>query len=688
MAQTKTATLEDAADRVSELRKEIHKHNELYYQKAEPEISDREYDLLIEELKELEARYPELITPDSPTQTIGEKPSEGFETVRHPVPMLSIDNSYTSEEVMEFDQRIKRLLNISDAIDYALEIKIDGVAIAVLYEDGKMKYAATRGDGIFGDDITANVKTIKSIPQHIAGKSHHPPKGKFEVRGEIFMQKADFENLNEEREKEGLPIYANPRNLTAGSLKQLDPKLVAKRPLNAFFYAVGQVESELPETHIKLLEYFEKLGLPVNLHRWVFHSAEDVVKFLEQWEDKRRKLPYETDGIVIKVNQLALRAKLGATAKHPRWLLAYKFSAEQAETTLESIELQVGRTGAVTPVAHLTPVFLAGTKVKRATLHNADEIERKDIRVGDRVIIEKGGDVIPKVVKSLDTLRTGKEKKFKYPEECPVCGSPLVRLEDEAAHRCLNAACPAQVKERLQHYASRGAMDIEGLGEKLVDLLVESNLVKDYSDLYQLDEEKLCLLERMASKSARNLIENLEQSKQRGLAPLIYGLGIRYVGSKAAKILASEFESMDELSAASKDRFDSIEGIGEVMSESIADFFATSSNMELLERLKNVGVNMKRLSEEAPAPRNTSSLFSGLTCVFTGEMEKMPRHDAEKLVEQLGGKCSGSVSKKTNLVIAGPSAGSKLKKAQELGIEIIDEAEFIERLKKSGIQID
>ncbi len=681
MTSKHNPSTEDAAIRVEELRREIRRHDELYYQKTQPEITDREYDLLVEELGQLEERYPELITPDSPTQRVGEGRAEGFKTVEHALPMLSIENSYAPEEVVEFENRIKRALGRDEKIEYVLEIKIDGVAMSIMFEDGRLKYAATRGDGIRGDDVTANVKTIKHVPHKIGDKSAPTPRGRYEVRGEVFIRREDFERLNKEREKSGEPLFANPRNTAAGSLKQLDPALVAQRPLDFYGYAVGVSDSPPPPTHVELLEQMKSFGLPINPKRWVCGSVEEIIQVLNDWESKRKDLPYDTDGIVIKVNRLDLREELGSTAKHPRWMLAYKFSAEQAETLLESIEVQVGRTGAVTPVAHLKPVFLAGSKISRATLHNADEIERKDIRVGDRVIIEKGGDVIPKVVRSLPHLRSGHAHVFKFPKQCPVCSSELIRVEDEAAHRCVNASCPAQVKERIKHFARRTAMDIEGLGDKLVDQLVDKELIRDYADLYELTEAQLAGLERMAEKSARNLLDQIEASKKRFLSALIFGLGLRHVGAQAARLLVREFATLQELADAPKEKLDGIEGIGEIIAESIADFFANPANHKLIGRLREAGLNMTRLPEEAPPERSEASPFAGLTCVFTGELEKMDRAEAEKLVERLGGKATSSVSKKTNLVIAGPGAGSKLKKAQDLKIEVIDETEFLRRVK-------
>lgn len=676
------APTEDIRARVENLRDEIRRHDELYYAKQQPVISDREYDLLVRELKDLEAQYPELMSADSPTHVIASDRAEGFDVIEHAIPMLSIDNTYSADEAREFDKRVKRALGRDIPVEYALELKIDGIAIAIMYEDGEMRYAATRGDGMRGDDVTRNVQTIKSLPRKLRGA----PAGKLEVRGEVYMRREDFEALNREREARGEQLYANPRNLTGGTLKLLDPALVAQRPLRVFTYAVGLADAPLPPTHIQLLDELKKFGLPVNEHHWLCRDIEETLDRVAEWETRRRELPYETDGMVIKVNRLDLRAELGATSKSPRWLVAFKFSAEQAETVLENIEVQVGRTGTITPVAHLKPVFLAGSTIKRATLHNADEIERKDIRIGDRVIIQKAGEVIPQVVRTLEHLRTGNERKFHFPENCPACGTPIVRIEGEVAHRCVNASCPAQLKERLRHFAGRGAMDIEGLGDKLVDQLVDSGQARDIADLYDLSLDQVAGLERMAEKSARNLLGEIEKSKDRSMAPLIHGLGIRFVGSTGARLLAANFETLDDIAAATRERLASIEGIGEVMADAIFDFFHNPANLELIGRLKAAGVNTTRKPEEAPT-KVEGSAFAGLTCVVTGTIESMDRKAAEDLIARLGGKPAGSVSKKTGLVIAGPGAGSKLTKAQELNIPVIDEAEFLKRLRDAGVDV-
>lgn len=726
-------SLADAAERVESLRAEIRRHDDLYYRKAAPEISDRAYDLLLSELVELERAFPELRSDDSPTMRVGADRAEGFAQVEHPVPMLSIENCYSPEEVREFDAKLRRALGSAVApdepIEYVLELKIDGVAIAMMYEDGALKYAATRGDGARGDDVTENVKTIRRVPRRLkapegasspspapatsaadagdffggslesavspdAGSSSSDeapplstvPEGRFEVRGEIYLARADFDALNAERAARGEPLYANPRNLTAGTLKQLDPKIVAKRPLDLFLYAVGQSDAPLPATHMETLERLAALGLPVNPEHFLCRNVDEILARLEEWETKRRELPYETDGMVVKVNRLDLRAVLGNTSRHPRWVVAYKFSAEQAETTLEAIEMQVGRTGAVTPVAHLKPVLLAGTTVSRASLHNADEIARKDIRVGDRVVVQKAGEIIPQILRSLAHLRKGDEVEFAFPKECPACGSELVRLQDEVAHRCLNASCPAQLKEKIRHYASRDALDVEGLGDKLVDQLVEAGLARDIADLYGLQESRVAALERMAVKSARNLMNMIEASKKRPLAALIFGLGLRHVGSSGAKLLARRFETLDRLAEATREDLEGVEGIGPVVAESIFDFFHNEENLALIARLREAGVNMTRLPEETP-PKIEGSPFAGKTVVVTGSLERLDRKAAEALIERLGGKASGSVSRKTHLVVAGPGAGSKLEKARELGVETIDEEEFLRRLEEAGVTV-
>jgi DNA ligase (NAD+) len=705
---------DQARRRVAELRRLIERHNRLYYQKAQPEIGDREYDLLAEELAELEQAWPELAAADSPTERVGSDRAEGFASIEHPVPMLSIGNAYSPDEVVEFDERARRFLDLGggDPLAYVVELKIDGVAIAVMYRDGRLEYAATRGDGMRGDVVTDNVRAIAAIPTTIGGLA--PPADRLEARGEVYMPRAAFDAINAERASDGLDLYANPRNLTAGTLKLLDPAQVARRPLSVFFYAVGAADAPLPPTHWEFMRLLDALGLPTNPHRRLCPTVEHILGMIQEWETRRRDLPYDTDGLVIKVDDLELRRRLGATAKSPRWMMAYKFSAEQARTVLRSIDLQVGRTGAVTPVANLEPVFLAGTTVKRATLHNADEIARKDIRVGDRVVIEKAGEIIPQVVGVAASMRTGAEKPFEFPRECPACGGKLVRQEGEAAHRCVNAACPAQVKGRILHYAARKAMDVDGLGDKIVEELVDEGHATTIADLYALTlEQWIAILDRMRektrakdeapqdllvdisdtsakrrkaeetpTKAAENLRRAVDATRRRPLANLIFGLGIRFIGETAARLLARHFASLDALARAGAEELMAIDGLGEVMAGSLVEFFAEPRNLELIERLRAQGINLERLPEEAPPPAEATvgSPFAGKTCVLTGTLLTMTREDAETRVEALGGKAVAGVSKKTDLVVAGPGAGSKLKKAQELGIEVIDEAEFLRRL--------
>ena len=720
-------TTEQARERVEDLRRQIAYHNDLYYRQAAPEISDREYDLLVEELAELERKFPQFGSEASPTQKVGSDRTEGFESIVHPVPMLSISNTYSPDEVREFDARIRRMLGMGadEEIHYVLELKIDGVAISVMYRDGRIEYAATRGDGVRGDVVTSNVKTIKSLPNKLRMDDLFAPAGGFEARGEVFFRRKDFEAINERRVTEGLEPFANPRNAAAGTLKLLDSSLVAMRPLDVFFYGLGLAESSLPQTHWEFLDLLDQLGLPTNHERQLCRNIGEILESIGRWETARHKLPYETDGMVIKVNDFALHERLGRTSKSPRWVVAYKFSAEQAQTKLERIEVQVGRTGAATPVAHLSPVLLAGSTISRATLHNADEIARKDIRVGDQVVIEKGGEVIPKVVRVIESLRTGKEKPYVFPAHCPVCGGALYRVDEEAVHRCVNASCPAQIKGRLLHYASRNAMDIDGLGDRVVDQLVDGGSVHDIADLYTLDVERVAeILKEMREatksgkmaqvgdageegsddflsaapkkkesrkeketprKAAENLIRGIEASKRRPLGNLIFGLGIRYIGATAGKLLARHFASMDDLAQASEEELLRVEGVGGVMAESLREFFTEEKNLKLIERLRADGLNLVRLPEEAPPRKEVleGSPFAGKTVVLTGTLESMSREEGEEKIEALGGKATGSVSKKTDLLVAGPGAGSKLDKARQLGIEIIDEAEFLKRL---GVQ--
>ncbi|MBX7246928.1 MAG: NAD-dependent DNA ligase LigA [Candidatus Sumerlaeaceae bacterium] len=672
---------EQAVARVEELRAEIERHNRLYYDDAEPEISDREYDLLIAELSGLEKRFPDLATADSPTQRIGATVAGDFEQVTHEVPMLSISNTYSAEELREWDARTRKLLDVTGNIEYVVELKIDGVAVALRYDGGKLSYGATRGDGVRGEVITSNILTVKGVPAELPEKARKLGTH-LEVRGEVYMEWADFERVRDEIEAAGGKKIANPRNFAAGSLKQKDSAETARRPLRVFLYAAGSTDFALPGTHDEFLKFIDGLGFPVNRERHVCASIEEVVAQTHYWEPRRKNLPYNTDGLVIKVNRRDFWPQLGVTSKSPRWVVAYKFSAEQAQTKLEDIQCQVGRTGTITPVAHLTPVFLAGSTISRATLHNEDEIKRLGILIGDQVIIEKGGDVIPKVVRPLESARTGKERPYVFPDKCPVCDSPLVRSEFEVAVRCENISCPGQVRERLLHFASRNAMDIEGMGDVLVAQVMEAGLVHTIAELYRLTVDQLAGLERMGRKSAQNVVEALEKSKQRPLHHFLFALGVRHIGASAAKLLAQRFENLDAIIGAPREELSQIEGFGEIMAESLHDFFANESNRALIEDLRTSGLRMPntvyRPAGSALAPAN--SPFAGKTIVLTGTLAAMARDMAKERIEALGGKCTGSVSRKTDMLIAGEEAGSKLDKARELGVRVVGEEEFLKML--------
>jgi len=664
---------EKAAARIEALGKELHHHNRMYYIENRPEISDAEYDALMKELIELEKAYPELITADSPTRRVGGEPLEAFATVEHAVPMLSLDNTYSKEEVMAFDARIRRALPGEKEMEYVVEPKIDGVAVSLRYENNVFVQGSTRGNGLVGDDITANLRTIKTIPLRLEGDAIPL----LEVRGEVYMPREAFDKLNEDKEAAGEEPFANPRNATAGSLKLLDPKISARRNLDIAVHSLGQAERVSFQTHSQFLKQLRRLGLKVNEGYMLLKGIERVMEYCDEWEEKRDSLPYEIDGMVIKVNRLELRDILGATSKSPRWAFAYKFKARQASTVLKDIKVQVGRTGVLTPVAILEPVPLAGTVISRATLHNADEIKRKDVRIGDTVLIEKGGDVIPKVVKVVTTKRTGKEKVFKVPDRCPVCSASVVKVEGEVAIRCGNIACPAQLKNRLKYFGSRGAMDIEGLGEVLVEQLVDRRLVNDVGDLYELDVETVANLERMAQKSAENLINAIEGSKTRDFSRVIFAIGIPYVGSRAAELLAEHFRSMDELSQATMEELEAIPEIGPRTAESVVHFFGEKENQKVIEKLKAAGVNMVSSAREAVE----DSAFAGKTFVLTGALQSMTRQEAEEKIKQRGGKTSSSVSRKTDYVVVGENPGSKYDKAVELGVGTLSEEELMEMLR-------
>jgi len=656
----------EAKKKIEKLRELIHHHDYLYYVLDQPEISDAEYDKLFRQLVELEKQFPDLITPDSPTQRVGGEPLKEFKTVTHKVPLLSLDNAMDEKELEEFDRRVREGLE-KEKIEYVAELKIDGLAVSLHYRKGKFEWGATRGDGVHGEDITQNLKTVRSLPLVLKEPVD------IEVRGEVYLPYDDFVKINEERKEKGEPLFANPRNAAAGSIRQLDPKITASRPLDIFvYYGLGAKF----KTHFEVLNYLRKLGFKVNPHIKLCHGLEEVKKYIAHWQEAREKLEYEIDGIVVKVNDLESQKKLGATARAPRWAIAYKYPPMQAETKIEDIVVQVGRTGAVTPVAHLKPVHLAGVIVKRATLHNEDEIRRKDIKIGDWVKVQRAGEVIPEVVEVIKSKRTGQEKEFHMPKKCPVCGAEIYRPEGEAIARCTNAACPAQVKERIRHFCTREAMDIEHVGPALVDQLVDKKLVKDAADLYFLKKEDLMKLERMADKSAQNVMDSIKASLDRPFDRLLYALGIRMVGRRTAQILADHFPDIDSLAKASVPELSKIYEIGPKVAESIVKFFEQKENQHLIEKLRRAGVRLKAEVSKGPKP------FAGKTFVFTGGLATYTRPEAEEIVRKLGGRASSSVSKETSYVVVGSEPGSKYEKAKSLGIKILTEDEWLKMTKK------
>ncbi|EAE5373719.1 NAD-dependent DNA ligase LigA [Listeria monocytogenes] len=647
-----------------------------YYVIDNPTVEDAEYDQKMQELLKIEEAHPEWVTPESPSKRVGGEVLEGFKKVAHDTPMLSLANAFNQEDLADFDRRIRD--KVGDDIAYMCELKIDGLAVSLQYENGKYKQGATRGDGTIGEDITANLRTIRSIPMKLQ-KDYS-----IEVRGEVFMPKRSFQKLNEIREEEGQMLFANPRNAAAGSLRQLDTKIAASRNLDIFLYAVADFGEMGVETHSAGLDMLETLGLKVNKERRLCNSLEEVYAYIEEWTEKRAGLAYDIDGIVLKLNNLEQQRQMGNTVKSPRWSIAYKFPAEEVPTKLLDIELNVGRTGVITPTAVLEPVRVAGTTVSRASLHNEDLITEKDIRIGDTVLIKKAGDIIPEVIKSITEKRSGSEEPFHMPKNCPACDSELVRLEEEVALRCINPKCPAQIKEGLIHFVSRNAMNIDGLGEKVIIQLFSQHLIKDVADLFFLSKEKLLELERMGEKSVTNLLASIEASKQNSLEKLLFGLGIRHVGAKAAKSLAIHFDTMDNLKVADKETLTSINDIGEKMADSIVTYFANEEVHDLLEELKRAGVNMTYTGPKLEDMSEEELVFAGKTVVLTGKLEKLTRNDAKALIESLGGNVSGSVSKKTDVVVAGSDAGSKLAKAEELAIPIWSEEDLIEYLPDEG----
>jgi DNA ligase (NAD+) len=666
--------LQTAQLKINELRSLLNQYGYEYYVLDKPTVPDAEYDRLMQELLKLEGKFPELKTPDSPSERVGGAVLDVFEKVEHRTPMLSLGNAFNEQDLKDFDRRIRQA--VGNEFSYVCELKIDGLAVSLRYEDGLFVQGATRGDGAVGEDITANLKTIKSIPLRLRENIS------LEVRGEVFMPKRSFEVLNKAKEEQGEEPFANPRNAAAGSLRQLDPKMAASRNLDVFLYGIGNTGRTGVISHSEGLDYLDHLGFKTNKERRKCATIDEVIEFVNSWVEKRPHLPYEIDGIVIKVDSLEQQDELGTTAKSPRWAIAYKFPAEEVITTLMDIELSVGRTGVVTPTAILEPVKVAGTTVQRASLHNEDLIREKDIKIGDKVVIKKAGDIIPEVVNVLADLRTGREVDFHMPSHCPECESDLVRLEGEVALRCINPKCPAQIREGLIHFVSRDAMNIDGLGEKVISQLFAEKLIADVADIYKLTRELLLALERMGEKSVSNLLKAIETSKENSLEKLLFGLGIRHVGAKAAKTLAQQFGSMNQLATASKEELISINEIGDKMADSIVTYFEKEEAKDLINELKECGVNMEYKGSRPVSAEESDSIFAGKTVVLTGKLEQLSRNEAKEKIEALGGNVAGSVSKKTHLVIAGEDAGSKLTKAQELGIEVWDEEKLLVELNK------
>ncbi len=655
----------DIQKKIEELTKIINYHNHSYYVKDNPEISDYEYDFFMKELIALEEKYPKYKKEDSPTQRVGGKPLDKFNQVVHTSPMLSLSNAFSEGDLIDFDKRVKNM--VGENIGYVVELKIDGLSVGLIYEDGIFKIGATRGDGNVGEDVTLNLKTIKSIPLSLKEAIN------LKVRGEVFIPKDKFEELNMQQEENGLNLFANPRNAAAGSLRQLDPKITAKRPLDIFIFNLEDIKEKNLNSHEESLLYLKELGLKVSPYYKVCNKIEEVIAYIDYWKEKRDTLSFDIDGMVIKVNDLRQREELGNTAKSPRWAIAYKFPAERKKTKLLDIIVQVGRTGTLTPTAILDPVRVAGSTVSRATLHNEDYIREKDIKIGDTVILQKAGDVIPEVVEVVLEERDGDEREFKMPSLCPECNFKTIRVEGEAAVKCTNISCPAQIRRGIIHFVSRDAMNIEGLGESIVSLLLKENLIKDIADLYYIKKEDLIPLERMGEKSAENIINAIEKSKSNDLSRILFGLGIKYIGAKGAKILSHHFKNIEEIINAQTEELVCLEEFGQTMAQSVIEYFKNEKNLEIIEKLKTAKVNLSSLKEEDEGIVKT---LEGMKIVLTGTLEKFKRNDAKDIIEKLGGKVTGSVSKSTTFVLAGEDAGSKLDKANTLGVKVIDENTF------------
>ena len=671
------ANVTDVQDRVKELRTRLNYHNYRYYVLDNPEISDTQYDEQMQELRRLEEDHPELVTADSPTQRVGAAPLNAFESVEHPLPMLSLANAFSNDELVAWHRRVTGLLG-NDEFHMVCELKYDGLAVALTYEGGFFVRGATRGDGYRGEDITQNLRTIRSVPLSVPKDAP----SRFEVRGEVYMTKSGFEKLNQQRMDAGEPVYVNPRNTAAGSIRQLDPRITAERPLDIFIYGLGYTEVSMPDNHWDAMEYLKSLGFKINPLNAQVENPDAVEDYYKTWEEGREELDYAADGVVVKVNSFGFQQELGYVGREPRWAIAYKFPAEESTTKLIGIGINVGRTGSINPFAILEPVVVGGATVKMASLHNEDDIRRRDIRIGDTVVVRRAGEVIPQVLAPVVSLRTGKEEEFKTPEVCPICGTKVIRPEGEVMSRCPNSACPAQIYELLKHFVSRGAMDVDGMGESLSDILLKEGLVKDIADIYFLTKEQLLGLERMADKSATNLLDAIEASKNRPLARVLFALGIRHVGGETADILAQQFGSIDVLASASMEELIQIPTIGPKLAESVVAFFQEESNRKVIEKLRLAGVNLKDDTSVHIGFRP----WAGKQFVVTGSLESLTRGQTESKIKDMGGAIGSSVSKKTDYLVAGEEAGSKLAKAENLGTTILDETGFLELLKEAESQ--